>query len=128
MAFSIEARMPFMDHRLVSFIFSLPARQKIHKGWTKYIMREALKGIIPESIRTRTDKIGFVTPEANWFRSEMLPYVREVLNSSITKKRGLYINSKLMELIDANASGKIKAGRAIWRALNLELWFRCFID
>ena len=91
-------------------------------------MRESLKGIIPESIRTRTDKIGFSTPEAGWYRNEILPYVREVLSSPVTKKRGLYNIPGLMALVDANASGKINAGRVIWRALNCELWFREFID
>ncbi|MFC1692058.1 asparagine synthase (glutamine-hydrolyzing) [Candidatus Latescibacterota bacterium] len=128
MASSIEARLPFLDHRLVSFIFSLSARQKIRNGWTKYIMREAIKGIIPESVRTRSDKIGFSTPEADWFRNNMLPYVRDVLSAPKTKKRNLYDIPKLMTLIDANASGKVNAGRAIWRALNCELWFRRFID
>jgi asparagine synthase (glutamine-hydrolysing) len=128
MASSIEARLPFMDHRLVSFLFSLSAHQKIRNGWTKYAMREAVRGIIPEKIRTRTDKIGFATPEAGWYRNEMLPYLRDVLNSSTAKRRGLYNISKLNDLLDANASGKVDAGRAIWRVVNLELWFRRFID
>ncbi len=128
MAFSIESRLPFIDHRLVSFIFSLPSNQKIHKGMTKYIMRKALKGKIPESIRTRNNKIGFSTPESSWFRKDMLSYIRDVLDSPVTKKRGLYDIPNLLNLINANASGKVNAGRAIWRALNLELWFRRFID
>ncbi|MCE5249482.1 asparagine synthase C-terminal domain-containing protein, partial [bacterium] len=128
MAFSVEARLPFLDHRLVSFLFSLPSDQKIRSGRTKYVMREALKGLVPESIRTRSDKVGFSTPEAHWYRNEMLPYIREVIGSSTTRKRGLYAVPKLMSLIDVNAAGTVNAGRAIWRALNLELWFRRFID
>ena len=128
MACSVEARLPFLDHRLVTFIFSLPARQKIRDGWTKHIMRTALKGIIPETIRTRTDKIGFTTPEAEWHRNELLPYVRDVLGSSKVKKRGLFDTSKLLELVDSHTSGKVDASRSIWRAINCELWFRQFID
>ncbi|MFC1607963.1 asparagine synthase (glutamine-hydrolyzing) [Candidatus Latescibacterota bacterium] len=128
MKFSIEARLPFMDHRLVSFLFSLPSDRKIRDGFTKHVMRDALTGVIPESIRTRTDKIGFSTPEAAWYRSGMQPIMHEVLGDSTTRKRGLYDTDRLASLITANASGKIDAGRALWRALNLELWFRKYID
>jgi len=128
MAFSIEARLPFMDHRLVSFLFSLPPDMKIRDGWTKYVLRRAVRGVIPETIRTRTDKIGFATPEAAWYRGGMLPYIRSVIDSPTTKNRGLYDTPKLLGLVEANAAGKVDAGRAIWRALNLELWFRAFVD
>jgi asparagine synthase (glutamine-hydrolysing) len=128
MAFSVEARLPFLDHRLVSFLFSLPADQKVRHGMTKYVMRESLTGVVPESIRTRTDKIGFSTPEAEWYRKGTLSYMRDILNDDTTKKRGLYDCPKLMNLIESNAAGKVDAGRALWRALNLELWFRHFVD
>jgi asparagine synthase (glutamine-hydrolysing) len=129
MAFSVEARLPFMDYRLVSFLFSLPPEQKIRKGFTKHVMREAIKGIVPEAIRKRTGKIGFATPEAQWFgQGDSLSFIRDVINSRRTIERGIYNTSQLLDFINANAAGKIRAGRAIWRALNLELWFRRFID
>jgi asparagine synthase (glutamine-hydrolysing) len=128
MAFSVEARLPFLDYRLVSYLFSLPADQKIRGGWTKYVMRQALKGVIPESIRTRTDKIGFATPEAQWFRTSMLDYLRSLFSSARTRDRGLYDTARLLALLERNAAGQVEAGRAIWRAACLELWFRRFID
>lgn len=129
MACSIEARLPFMDHRLVSFIFSLPANQKIREGMTKHVMRAALKGIVPERIRTRTDKIGFATPENRWFgRKPMLSYIKQIMNSRKTRNRGLIDCDKFSELLNANMEGRINGGRAIWRAVNIELWFRKFID
>ena len=129
MACSIEARLPFMDHRLVSFIFSLPANQKIRNGMTKHVMRGALKGVIPESIRTRTDKIGFATPENKWFAQEpMLSYIKQIMNSRKTRNRDLIYCEKFIEFLNANSEGKINGGRAIWRAVNIELWFRKFID
>ena len=128
MRWAVEARLPFLDYRLVSFLFSLPPEQKIRGGFTKHVMREALKGIVPESIRMRTDKVGFSTPEASWYRMGMLDFMRSVLNDAITRKRGLYDVERLSTLIEANASGKVEAGRVLWRALNLELWFRRFID
>ena len=128
MAFSIEARLPFLDHLLVSFLFSLPARHKIRDGYTKYVMREAMRGIIPERVRTRTDKVGFATPEASWWRGDLLPFVRDVFGDRRTRARRLYDTEKLLTLVGANTAGKVHAGRAIWRALCMELWFREFID
>ena len=129
MACSIEARLPFLDHRLVSFIFSLPADQKIRKGMTKHVMRDALKGIIPERIRKRTDKIGFATPENRWFGQEpMLSYIKQIMNSKKARNRDLINYERFSELLNANKEGKINGGRAIWRAVNIELWFRKFID
>ena len=128
MAWAVEARLPFLDYRLVSFLFSLPPEQKIRDGVTKYVMREALRGVVPESIRARTDKVGFSTPEASWYRKGMLGFMRSILNDAVTRKRGLYNVERLSSLIEANASGRVDAGRALWRALNLELWFRRYVD
>lgn len=66
MAFSIESRVPFLEPELVHFALSLPAEYKIHHGVTKHVLRESLKGHIPEEIRTRVDKLGFPAPEKTW--------------------------------------------------------------
>jgi len=66
MAFSIESRVPFLEPELVHFALSLPAEYKIHNGVTKHILRESLKGYIPEDVRTRVDKLGFPAPEKQW--------------------------------------------------------------
>jgi asparagine synthetase B (glutamine-hydrolysing) len=68
MAFSIEARLPFLDYRLVEFTFSLPSRQKLDQGVSKQVYRRALSGLIPDAIRDRRSKLGFVTAEADWVR------------------------------------------------------------
>jgi asparagine synthase (glutamine-hydrolysing) len=68
MAHSVEARLPFLDYRLVELVCALPLNQKIRRGWTKYVMRNALKGVLPEPIRLRRSKRGFATPERGWFR------------------------------------------------------------
>ena len=68
MRFSIESRVPFLDYRVVEQTLSLTNDNYIRKGVTKYILRESLKSIVPEKIRTRYDKVGFSTPEADWFR------------------------------------------------------------
>ncbi len=71
MAESVEVRMPFMDHRLVSFVFSLPLSSKLGAGHTKRIVRDAMKGIVPEPILTRRDKIGWNAPLHTWLSGEL---------------------------------------------------------
>ena len=71
MAESVEVRMPFMDHRLVSFIFSLPLSSKLGGGYTKRIVRDAMKDIVPDPILTRRDKIGWNAPLHNWLSGEL---------------------------------------------------------
>jgi asparagine synthetase B (glutamine-hydrolysing) len=78
MAHSREVRLPFLYHELVEFMFSLPARYKIRHGWTKYLIREALKGIVPEQVLWRKEKIGFAIPQAQWMSdTRVQPIVRE---------------------------------------------------
>ena len=78
MAHSREVRLPFLYHELVEFMFSLPARYKIRHGWTKYLIREALKGIVPEQVLWRKEKIGFAIPQAQWMSdTRVRPIVRE---------------------------------------------------
>ena len=67
MAHSVEARVPFLDHRLVSFVLGLPVDWKLRGPWNKFVLREAMRGRIPESVRSRVDKMGFPTPAGKWF-------------------------------------------------------------
>jgi len=66
MGFSVEARVPFTDYRLVEYVLNMPSCYKIHNGWTKYILRKAFEDLLPSGIIWRRDKIGFETPEKNW--------------------------------------------------------------
>jgi len=70
MAHSLEARLPFLDYNVVEFTLGLPEEYKLEMGITKRVLREAIRGIIPESIRGRIDKLGFVTPEEVWVRED----------------------------------------------------------
>ncbi|MCP1663250.1 MULTISPECIES: asparagine synthase (glutamine-hydrolyzing) [Methanocalculus] len=79
MAFSIESRVPFLDYRLVEYLASLPEDQKIRGGITKYILRKATKGLLPETIRCRMDKRGFSTPEEVWMKEAMQPKIVKIL-------------------------------------------------
>lgn len=81
MAHSREVRLPFLYHKLVEFVFTLPVDYKIHHGWTKYILRETFKNIVPLQILTRKDKIGYATPESTWLKS---PLIKDQINESIS--------------------------------------------
>jgi asparagine synthase (glutamine-hydrolysing) len=91
MAHGVEVRLPFLSHELVQFIFSLPSHYKMQNGFTKYILRESIKNVLPSSIVYRTDKIGYEPPQQEWMRStgftELLQTSREKLvNQNILKK------------------------------------------
>lgn len=127
MAFSIESRPAFLDHKLVEFIMQLPIDQKIKHGWNRYVYRNAMKGIMPEKNRKRRSKIGFTNPELNWLRAGVDKY-RSVFSSKSFEERP-YWNAALVrsdfEKVLAGANGDILT---FWRILNVELWLRQYCD
>ncbi len=129
MWFSIEARLPFLDYRLVERTLSMDSTSKIRNGMTKYFLRDAMKNVLPEKIRERRDKIGFNTPEDDWFRTPLfIEFINKILNSKSFADRD-YINvPKAKELFYNHISKKVNISRDIWKWINLELWFREFID
>jgi asparagine synthase (glutamine-hydrolysing) len=128
MAFSLETRLPFLDYRLVEYTFGLPPEQKIGKGITKVILRNAMKGTIPEEIRSRMDKMGFVTPEGAWFRTTLRNQIYGMIISKSFAKRGYFDARKVQEKFIEHCDGKMDTSLAIWRCVNLELWLRTFVD
>jgi asparagine synthase (glutamine-hydrolysing) len=127
MAFSIESRVPFLDHELVEFIFQLPIDQKIKRGWNRYVYRQAMKAKMPEANRTRRSKIGFTNPEAAWTR-DRAAQIREVFSSDTLASRGIFDSRRLGEELDAWLAGKPGDGLAFWRVLVTELWLRRYVD
>lgn len=129
MWFSIEARVPYLDYRLVEKILASPSELKIKNGMTKTLLRESMKGILPEKIRIRIDKIGFGTPQAEWFRTEQWQkIVIDILKSESFKNRNLIDANKAIEQYNKHLNGKIDIAQEIWKWVHLELWFRQFID
>lgn len=120
MAFSVEARIPFLDHRLVEYIFSIPLDKLIHKGWTKHVLRESLKGKIPEDIRMRKGKLAFSVPQKKWLK-EISPYLEDTFNNDF--RSGKYIDrSKILNIIKSgNFNDKV-----LYRAFALEKWMKVF--
>ena len=90
MAFSIETRVPFMDYQLVEFSLGLPAESKIKNGYTKYILRESMIGILPEEIRKRISKLGFSTPQAEWLKNNI--ELRDYFMNYFKKMNNPYLN------------------------------------
>jgi asparagine synthase (glutamine-hydrolysing) len=121
MAFGIEARTPFLDVRLVEAAVALPATQLICDGWTKAILREAMKGLLPESVRLRRDKLGFATPETRWL-GEIAPRIREWLAppSYVSTLLRRDVLREWLAAPDAELAGR----RGLWRLVSLELWHR----
>lgn len=129
MFFSIEARVPFLDYRLVEKSLSLPSHDIIRKGNTKYILRQAMKGIVPEQIRLRSDKIGFSTPQEEWFKDELFKsFIYDILNSQSFKSRGIFDSSTAIKSFRNHLEGKVNISKEIWKWVNTELWFRKYID
>jgi len=128
MAFSIEARVPYLDTEFTNYIASLPYNQKIRDGVTKISLRNALKGVIPEKIRMRMDKMGFVTPEESWMKYELKDYISDILYSTSFKNRGYWNSDKVIEDYQNFINGKSTYSPEIWRIICTELWFRKFFD
>lgn len=126
MAASIESRVPFLDHKLVEFTARLPQRLKI-RGWTtKYILRESMKGILPDAIITRR-KMGFPVPVGAWFRSEFRHVIDEYVLGERTMSRGIFDPVFVRSLVEQHQAGANHAER-LWALVNFEMWLRQFID
>lgn len=129
MAFSLESRLPFLDYRLVEQSLSLPEDFLIKHGTTKIILREAMKGILPERIRRRQDKIGFGTPQSDWFRHPLFQnYIRDMLTSNRFSARRIIDAGQALKLYNLHLDRKLNLADDIWRWINLDLWFHTFIE
>jgi len=127
MANSLEARCPFLDHELVEFASTIPSDLKLKGMTTKYILKRALKGIVPDEIIHRK-KHGFGVPVGRWLRTSLKRHLHETLLSPDALRRGYFKESTLRRLIDEHQSGKRDHGHRLWALLTLEIWHRIFID
>jgi asparagine synthase (glutamine-hydrolysing) len=128
MAHSLESRLPFMDYRLVEFAFSLPYEFKVNKGKGKYIHRMAMQGIVPDYILNNEFKFGFESPISHLFKSESNNSCKSILLSEKCINRGLFNKNKLNKYFTDHFNGKKNNSRILYRMLQIELWFREFID
>lgn len=122
MAHSVESRLPFLDHRLVEFLFSIPRDRIISKGWTKSILRKSMKDRMPEKVRLRSDKIGFATPEQKWMAALSSKTIGEIINTNAVKESGYFnIENTSKEIRDITQGGK-PFNFLPWRILNFCVW------
>ena len=128
MAFSIESRVPFLDYRFVEYAALLPLNQKLEGGTTKVVLRNAMCGLIPEKIRTRRDKMGFVTPEEVWMRTVLKDWVVGILSSDSFRNRGYWNAERVSRGFERVCAGRERYTSDLWRYVCLELWLRRFVD
>lgn len=129
MWFSLEARVPFLDYRLVERTLPLNDELIIKDGMTKYILREAMKGTLPEEIRLRRDKNGFDNPQDDWFRTPVFQqYIKELIQSPSFASRGLVDVTKVQQMYQRHLQKEGNYSKEIWKWIHLENWHRQFID
>jgi asparagine synthase (glutamine-hydrolysing) len=132
-AFSLEPRYPFLDPRIVEFALSLPTTQKVRKGWSKYVLRNAMKSVIPDAVRKSRKHFGTPVPLERWMR-QLRPNIRELFESSKFRQRGYFNQPAILDAYDRFCEGKMDRftsayyAEAFWRILNLELWLETFFD
>lgn len=127
MAVSLEARSPFLDHRVVEFAAALPTRWKLRGGEGKRILRDACADLLPGEI-LRRGKRGFGVPISRWFRTDLRGYLREILLDPSSLGRGYFDPARVRELVDHHQRGFRDHSYRLWALLALELWHREFID
>jgi asparagine synthase (glutamine-hydrolysing) len=127
MAASIESRVPFLDHQLVEFTASIPAKYSIKGMAGKIILKSAIEDLLPKSIVHRR-KMGFPTPWAHWLAGPQLDSLERLLLEPRTSNRG-YFRTEAIQLLFAEHRARHRDhGNRIWRLLNLELWMRVCLE
>lgn len=125
MAFSIEARVPFLDKTLVEYVLGLPSDKKIYKSTTKYCLREAMEGILPDKVSARRDKMGFVTPEEVWIRENKALFRKEFKEACLRLEKLIDCNKALVWFDELVASNR-KIDFTIWRVISAGYWVKVF--
>jgi len=126
MAHSIESRSPFLDHRLIEFSYALNNRYKIQNGLGKWILREAMKGILPEKVRTRKDKAGFIAPADEWFRTINKDQIFDMIKSKEFSDIGIFNVAEVLRIYQEHLDGNKNHQMFLWQLINLYLWFKKF--
>ena len=127
MSVSLEARNPFLDYNVVACGLALKPTEHLHDGFTKWTLRAAMRGLLPEQVLGRGRKQGFSTDEAAWIRADLKHEVEETFRSAELAGRGYYRPDELLAMLERHRSGEQHTA-ALWRAFVVERWFRLFID
>jgi asparagine synthase (glutamine-hydrolysing) len=127
MAASVEVRVPFLDNDLADFAFHLPASYKVHGLQGKYILKRALKGIVPDAIISRS-KTGFAAPIRSWIVNDLQEMVGDLLSPRAIRGRGLFEPQAIAALTVGQHKGQEDHSYQIWALLTLELWMQGVLD
>ncbi len=129
-AWGLENFLPFLDYRLVEFMFQVPSTLNIRDGVTKYLLRQAMRGILPEETRTRVKKMGWNAPAHRWFSGRGKELLMDLVHSQTFQQRGIYHVGEVDRLIEEHdrivSSGVPQENHMmfLWQLVNLELWFQ----
>jgi asparagine synthase (glutamine-hydrolysing) len=123
MAASIEARVPFLDHKLVEFAATLPDHWRVDELRRKRVLREVARSLLPREIPERT-KVGFRVPVIEWFTGGMRDYLYDHLRSTSSMTRGYYNAAVLDRVLDEHTKGVQTHDKLLWALLTLEIWHR----
>lgn len=128
MAHSVEAREPLLDHELCEFLVNCPPWLKMRHGRSKWLLRQATRGMLPEKVRLRKRKFGFDTPQTNWLRNDLREAIHAAIGSGDFRMERFLLRNKVLKEFAKFFAGRPDAlsGSALFRVLNLELWARVY--
>jgi asparagine synthase (glutamine-hydrolysing) len=127
MANSLETRAPLLDYRVIEFAARLPVELRIKDGITKYLLKKLLRRYVPEQIINKR-KQGFAVPINGWFATTLSDFVRDVLLEKRARERSLFKAKTVEHVLNLHQAGRRDYSTWIWTLLNLELWFREYVD
>jgi len=122
MRHALEVRVPFLDHELVEFAFTIPGGLKLHRGKRKYILIETFKDLLPPKIRKRP-KWGFEVPISAWLKKELKPYVDRYLSGQQIRRQGIFNPEAVKNLVGIHLSGKQELGWQLWNLIVFGHWY-----
>ncbi len=127
MAHSLESRVPWLDQELVERILALPERAIVRDGWARVLLREGMRGRLPDKIRLRRWKVGFTTPETRWLFARRAVF-QSLFQSPLFQSRPYWRGADVAAAFRAAAQGHTASSLFLWRAINVELWLRVFFS
>ena len=127
MAASLEARVPLLDHRIVEFALSLPPHMKLRRGRTKVILRDAMRGRLPEMVLNKP-KEGFSIPLKHWLRGALQPLMMDLLAADCVQQRGYFEPQTVSRWVSEHLQGRANHSHRLWTLMVFELWHRQVLD
>jgi asparagine synthase (glutamine-hydrolysing) len=122
MAHSVESRVPFLDHRLVEQALALPARWKMSEGWNKRVLREAMRGRIPDSVRLRRQKFGFPTSSKRWFAGPLADGMRDIVHGGAAMRSGWFDQAAVKRELERHVRGETDASNLLFNVAQIDSW------